>query len=729
MPLLKRCIHKRLLLMAGFMSGLFIRFIFLVTLLAGLEAPAFAIPSDVKLVNGIAQLATSTKTVSKTELGKMKKALAVEVRKQVDEFASARDYPGWFNSENPKITQAIDQLLSQAITGNDTKTALLLATLNTVSGVYAEQAMAKASGYPLPKRAGGSKAANLSASVTVRGGGILAANLEQSEFFNEKGSIGTGNGVLDPGEWGTLSLTFENQGKNRLVSTSVYVESTSECLWIEKPGEEHQLMEMMPDGQSSIAFHVFRSRNCNANQYPSLRVRAHDTHEFSNPPIVFDYDLRGKGNSDKVGYGQLVGIELDGDDYGHSEPTSTRPLLPDTQVELVSSYMIPGKVPGTVEKTYQFPSFLQIEHTKARITLRPQAGKSMARFADDVDIQVPKASIFKPALDRLSQQYGWQKPEDARLLVAVDTVVRIGDTPGESSEGLAAYHTRHYFHLPVEWMPKLICSLDFKPKLDTKITQGETVSVTGQVSGLPDGALVTLTDPLGQPSDVVLTNGRFDSWYETKSLKAQAYKIELEVLSAEGEILCEKSRVFDVKAPPVAKAAPKPKPEPVTDLDWPTLVRIDAGIALPGAGPATRVSMGPHARLILGIDRRTQTLELYTGEDEDEDFFEDTDLFVTKTTGAAIGVGWNSGASTAGDQIVEFEPHLLGTIVNWNPYGETSELGVGVDIGASIIVRTQAVGGFFDVSWVSAQFPQEDLYDGPSGFKAMFGISIFPKDP
>jgi hypothetical protein len=349
--------------------------------------------------------------------------LVAENLRMVDEIAKERGHPAWFSSDNPVIAERVEQEVRQAVQGSGGGPEALYALGSQVfSGVSAEAAMAGAAGLAAPARSSrrGARPLAQSASVTTPSGPLKLQD-KGSWVRGDEGASGHGNGVLDPGETALITLSFENTSKSRLYSTSLYVEGASECLYIGDVVEHETLLpELEPGATAEIALRVFASRHCRG-QTARVRLRAHDSNRFAGG-LRYDVNLKLAA----VGSSRLYGTELDGDDYGHSEPTQGERLAPGAQVELSTGLRVAGGGVASVRQAFAVPAPLTSEHDPGVASFRSSSGVSTAAAADDVDMTVPGAGGLAAGLATHAMRMRWQEPEDAVFFVGVDSVIQAG---------------------------------------------------------------------------------------------------------------------------------------------------------------------------------------------------------------------------------------------------------------------------------------------------------------
>jgi hypothetical protein len=375
-----------------------------------------ATPTDIATFQEL--LDKSSRDISTTDL---EKRLIDETLKQVDSIARTRVYPQWFRSSQPLIVEeATEQVIGNLRSGKRRD-----AIIDAITGVTAERVMAKAAGLPTPVVPKQNPNQPLSLSASVSGGGLLGLVAEESRVVDDRGSFGSGNGILDPGEFAKVKLVFRNLGKERLTSTSVYVDSLGPCLYSEDTiGGEVEMPELEPGESGYIELNLYASAKCPTDT-TSLRLRAHDSHLFSKNPTRFDIKFK----LGALGKSRLVNLRVDTDDYGHSEPTNFPKLKPLDRVEIATGLSLTGSGYSEVEQKFHVMKPLQSTHSPAFVPIRRTANGSVAPMADDLDLSVPEEQKLQAGLQSIAARMEWVHADDARIFVSVDsTIVRDSKT-------------------------------------------------------------------------------------------------------------------------------------------------------------------------------------------------------------------------------------------------------------------------------------------------------------
>ncbi|MEC8194165.1 MAG: hypothetical protein VX127_15625 [Myxococcota bacterium] len=384
------------------------------------SASSEAAPSDIVILESMTEKALESRSVSevKTEL----QAVAME---RTEAIAESRGYPATLRSSNPLVRKYVMEEIAKTLTSPsfyskvDSQRAMDLA-LKILSGTLSEDAFAHAAFQPAPKPPEKwQQARPLSSSATVTSQRLLSMDLSKSRVENDRGMIGSNNGILDPGETAQLRLAFTNSSSRRLMSTSVYIRSVSECLFVSTPsiGSELQLEELEPEQSAVIALNVYASSEC-SGQSATISFDAYDTHEFSTKPLKYALSLALSDATEAT----LVNVRIDRDDYGHSEPQSAQQILPKDQVEISASLALKNPGYSFAEQTVLGPVGAEsATHRSGRVEFRASEGRYVARMNDDLDLTFPSKNDLLERLRPVAAAYGWNAMTDARVYVAIDT--------------------------------------------------------------------------------------------------------------------------------------------------------------------------------------------------------------------------------------------------------------------------------------------------------------------
>ena len=384
------------------------------------SAPAMAAPTDISLLKSL----TKSEKSKRTLLSELKTELLGVALQRTEAISKSRGYPASLRSSNPLVTDYIRSELEKVLPGAslateaDRQRAVNLA-MEILSGSVSEQALAYAAFQPTPKPPERWQTPlPLSASALVSTQRPLALDLSKSMVTEDKGTVGSNNGILDPGEKATLRLTFTNTSPRRLMSTSLYVRSLSECLFTSSTiGSEIEFPELEPNKSTTVNLNVYASSEC-AGKTGTIYMEARDTHEFPDAPL--NYALRMPlSNATEA---TLFNVRIDRDDYGHSEPKTNYRIQPGDRVEVSASLALQGSGYSFAEQTVLAPTAAEsASHQPGRVEFLTRQGKSIARMYDDLDLTFPSKTGLLAKLDPIAKAYGWKELNDAKVYVAIDT--------------------------------------------------------------------------------------------------------------------------------------------------------------------------------------------------------------------------------------------------------------------------------------------------------------------
>lgn len=249
----------------------------------------------------------------------------------------------------------------------------------------------------------------------------------------EVGGPGTGNGIIDAGEWVQLSFTIQNRGTVPFFSSSGWLSEDHPCAWAPSSGEIvfPELPAARADAEespsASISTWVYLSKTCANKTTVSLNVTVKDTHRAMRSPIILSAKLRVTNRSGGDKYKQII----DGDIPGYSDDGKKPPIRPDLRLELshgLTSENDATNVQMNWAADKQGRSLLVEQSFRAEEPLYREGFGW--RASDDVDIRVKAKKPLYKALNNIIEEKKWKTPEDARLWFGTDTEVLYGSPDG-----------------------------------------------------------------------------------------------------------------------------------------------------------------------------------------------------------------------------------------------------------------------------------------------------------
>jgi hypothetical protein len=402
-----------------------------------------ATPSDISVLKSLTGPELKGRTNSEIE-----KQLVALAFARTDALAQSRGYPASLRTRNNALVRSVitkeinGSVGTNSLASPTARKRILNLALSVMSGHLSERALAFAAHQPAPRPPETKQQARpLSHSARVASQGPLMLDLSRSSVKTDKGTVGAHNGILDPGEIATLDLFFVNKSPERLVSTSLYVKSLSNCLFTtDVLGKEIQLSEMVGSeispttglpvrkGASNVKLNIYASSEC-AGKTGTIVMDAYDTHRFASTPIRYVLTLSLSGAAEA----RLVNVRVDRDEYGHSEPQKGRIIQPGERVEVSAGLAL--RRPGY---SFAYQTFLpplgaaKHSHDPGLMSFRSLNGRYVAAMHDDLDLSFHSKQSLLQALEPIAEAYAWRSPQDARVYVGVDTT--FGKQSQRSSE-------------------------------------------------------------------------------------------------------------------------------------------------------------------------------------------------------------------------------------------------------------------------------------------------------
>ena len=310
---------------------------------------------------------------------------------------------------------------------------------------------------------------NLDSQAEYSSSNAIQLDLEASTLKEERGLPGAKNGLINHGEWVTLSLGFVNTSQERWYSSSVFLIDSSECFWM-LPQRGWKLAEMDPGEKSFIDVEMFVSEDCSVR--PSLSFRVSDS-------------AFGKQSADKVVfsiknpmYHSLKNIVLERDNLGFSDGERKGIIEDKTKMEVRTELGFSSDVSKAMGE-YSIPGFLEGIFTRASLDrgdLLPADGAWSS--VDDWDIEA--AASIRPQVLKLASKYGWKKKEQSELLVAYDVLVE-GKSSGASTPSKTKEYTVEEILelIPsyIKVVPNEVIRGDTGTKVDTIVTKNDSGNV------------------------------------------------------------------------------------------------------------------------------------------------------------------------------------------------------------------------------------------------------------
>lgn len=261
----------------------------------------------------------------------------------------------------------------------------------------------------------------------------VALAIDESELLQDAGGAGTGNSVLDAGEWIQPRLVVVNHDSLPHFSSSAWIRSEDGCSWTDA-SEEHELAEMNENGgKATFTPWVYLSRSCATPGERSLTVLVQDTRRSPVEAVRLPLRLRAY----PLGPVGLTGVLFDTDVPGSSRGDGTTALRPGLRFELSSQIVFGTASVKAVRAAYGLApdvarAFASFE--KRPVRMLPTAPRQFDP-GDDVDGLTLEEAAFVRQLGRLDRSTLWLRPQGGgKAWVAVDLELE-AEVMADASEG------------------------------------------------------------------------------------------------------------------------------------------------------------------------------------------------------------------------------------------------------------------------------------------------------
>jgi len=259
----------------------------------------------------------------------------VLLRSSLKNIASSEDFSRWLRR---RVDRESSKRVSSDLRGPGAKKELAAYVRQVTSDDFAHELVSKWFGLPPPERGGGAKKVDSDKVGSLLSGQIrrvvhqnqgLRLDPEYSFVVQDEGGAGTGNGVLDAGEWVLLRWHLSNPTARPYFSTSAWVTAASDCLWTDSQ-IEYVLGEMDPNGGAPLTTWFYLSPDCPPRQPLSLKMVIRDTHRNDGAQEEIRVELQ----VERRNVVQLVDVFLDDDVPGFSDGVELEEIEPNRRFEL-----------------------------------------------------------------------------------------------------------------------------------------------------------------------------------------------------------------------------------------------------------------------------------------------------------------------------------------------------------------------------------------------------------
>jgi hypothetical protein len=268
-------------------------------------------------------------------------------------------------------------------------------------------------------------ASSLERQVTSSTVGALEFSAESSRLLRDWGGAGFGNGVLDAGEWAQLSLILANPGELPYFSSSAWLRSADDCLWVEPP-QERVLRELPAGGGTAVLdTWIYVSRHC--GDRAALAIEISDTHHGKQQIEVV---LRPRPAID----GSLQDVKIDIDVPGFSDGGDDVVLRPDWKGEVSADVSLKGG--GAVGAIMQIGTNKKTERLFKTLKMRSspmvRESNTLFRAGDDLDIECAESYRYYAELTSIGREGRWLGSGGGTLWLAVDVELYVPWSAGGS---------------------------------------------------------------------------------------------------------------------------------------------------------------------------------------------------------------------------------------------------------------------------------------------------------
>lgn len=242
---------------------------------------------------------------------------------------------------------------------------------------------------------------------------------QHAAVAEEIGSPETMNGIIDPGEWVKLELTFTNATRRAWFSTTGFAQVQG-CAWVD-PSRGSVLGEAGPGELASLALWVYVPEGCSSTS--SLKLNLGDTHRGA-PAKAIQLELRPTTWSRP----RVAALHFDADRLGSSDGSLATRLEPDQRIELSANLQVPGEHVTRVEQHWVVsPAVAQLFKAltyRADHSATP-LGSGLFEAADDLDGTTIDPESWQALAARQELEDWLILPAIGRAWFALDTVVTL----------------------------------------------------------------------------------------------------------------------------------------------------------------------------------------------------------------------------------------------------------------------------------------------------------------
>ena len=249
-------------------------------------------------------------------------------------------------------------------------------------------------------------------STRLATGNSIQVNVNKSKINSEKGRTGSQNGVVNPGEWLSISVSLDNTSRRRWFSSSLSLNTTSKCLWV-FPNKKWRLPELPPKSSTSVELDVYIAESCSSN--PSFSLSISDS-------VYGTQDLeRITIKSKSISKARLVQVEMDRDMLGSSDGKKTSIIENKSRIEIRTKFQ---SFPNTLSIMGEFsiPTLAKGIFKSSVLSDRSLYSKDgFWRSTDDWDLSANDS--IQRNVQAMAVKNKWKEEKDAKMLVAYDVLI------------------------------------------------------------------------------------------------------------------------------------------------------------------------------------------------------------------------------------------------------------------------------------------------------------------
>ena len=179
------------------------------------------------------------------------------------------------------------------------------------------------------------------------------------QFVSDNGGYGSGNGLIERGEWVSFDVKVENNSSDWWFSSSIWFDSDSSCVWfpesqemelpelgptldesqiLKQTGEDDQAVEIevihTHKSSATIPLRLYVSSECDLSETVSIQYTIKDTYRTQNGPIQGEIEI----SVSAFAQGHLSNLVLDSDLPGASKGDAFVELDSKDSIEMFSEY-------------------------------------------------------------------------------------------------------------------------------------------------------------------------------------------------------------------------------------------------------------------------------------------------------------------------------------------------------------------------------------------------------